>query len=53
MRSRPIIFFANVALQSLFIDNYLINIKHGENVLGLSLAEVNNSGIARASICYS
>ena len=50
MRTRQTVFLTNVAPQSLFIDD-LINIKHAENVL-LCLAEVNNTGIARASICY-
>ena len=36
----------------LFIDDHL-NIKHEENVLHLCLAEVNDTWIDRASICYS
>ena len=51
MRSRLTVFVANVAPQSLFIDDYLINVKYAEDVLHLCSAEVNNTGIARASIC--
>ena len=53
MRSRPTVFLANVTPQPLFIDDYLINMKHAENTLHLCLTEVNNTGIATASICYS
>ena len=45
MRSRPAVLLANVAPQSLFIDDYLMNIKHA-GVLQLCLAEINNMGIA-------
>ena len=35
-------FLANVAPQSLFIDDHLHNIKRAENVLHIFLAEVND-----------
>ena len=50
VKSRPTVFLANVAPQSLFIDDYFIHIKHTENVLYLCLAEVSNTGMARATI---
>ena len=53
MKALRTVFLRNVAPQSSFIDEYLINTKHSENVLHLCLAEVNDTGITRDSICYS
>ena len=51
-RSRPTVFLANMARQSLLMDYYLINIKHSEKFSHLCLTEDNATGIAGASIFY-
>ena len=52
-RSMAAVFLANVAPKLLFKDDHLINIKHADKVLHLCFEEVNDTGIASASICHS